>query len=328
MSSANDNVNSVSYVVPVFNSAGNVANMVSAIEEEAKKAGGSYELILVNDGSVDASWNTIKAAAAQYPWVRGVNLTRNYGQHNALLCGIRQAKYEITITLDDDLQTPASEIHKLLAKLRADNLDVVYGVPLVLHHGFLRNAASLLTKFALQQAMGAKTVRNLSAFRAFRTKLRRSFANYHNPFVNIDALLTWGTTKFGMVNVEHHPRTQGRSNYTFAKLVMHAANMVTGFSTLPLQIASVNGFVLMALGTVLLIYVVLRYILLGSPVPGFTFLASIILVFSGAQLLALGIIGEYVGRIYARTMDKPIYQIDSFTSQESSDIELSALQAR
>jgi glycosyltransferase involved in cell wall biosynthesis len=315
---------SITFLVPVYNSAGTLNNVVKAVAKEGLKVGGPFELILVNDGSVDASWNVIKMACAQHSWVKGINMARNFGQHNALLCGIRQAKYEIVITLDDDLQNPVSEIHKLVEKLCSEELHVVYGVPMSLHHGFFRNIASQMTKLVLQQAMGAETARQVSAFRAFKTTVRDGFANYHNPFINIDVLLTWGASKFGRVYVEHHPRAEGKSSYTLAKLITHAVNMVTGFSTLPLQLASINGFVLMALGACLLAYVILRYVLQGSPVPGFPFLASIIIVFSGAQLLALGIIGEYVGRIYARTMDRPPYQIDAMVQGADSDVEARA----
>jgi glycosyltransferase involved in cell wall biosynthesis len=235
---------------------------------------------------------------------------RNYGQHNALLCGIRDARYEVIVTMDDDLQHPPEEIPKLLAKLD-DNYDVVYGTPAHEQHGLWRDLASQVTKLALQNAMGSRTARQVSAFRVCRTELRNAFENYQGPFPSIDVLLTWGTTRLAAVKVRHEPRRGGVSNYTVGKLLRHAFNMMTGFSVLPLQLASVVGFVFSVLGLLVLGYVLGRYLVEGGSVPGFPFLASVIAIFSGAQLFALGIIGEYLARMHFRMMDRPTYTVRS-----------------
>ncbi len=230
---------------------------------------------------------------------------RNYGQHNALLCGIRAAKGEvIVITMDDDLQHPPEVIPDLLATL-AEGYDVVYGAPKEEQHGFFRDLASKITKIALQNAMGADIARSVGAFRALRTQLRDAFANYQSPFVSVDVLLTWGTTRFTAIRVPHEPRTIGKSNYTFRKLLTHALNMMTGFSVRPLQLASLVGFFFSLFGIGVLVVVVGRYLILGYSVPGFPFLASTIAIFSGAQLFALGIIGEYLARMHFRSYGTP-----------------------
>ena len=200
-----------------------------------------YEIVLVNDGSPDHSWKEIQRLAPAYPHVRALDLMRNYGQHNALLAGIRTARHEVIITLDDDLQNPPDEIPKLLAKLN-EGYDVVYGTPLTMQHGLWRNLASRATKLALQSAMGAETAGKVNAFRVFHTQLRDGFA-----------------------------------------------------------------FTLFGLGV--LAYVLGRYLVLGHSVPGFPFLSSIIAIFSGAQLFALGIIGEYLARMHFRMMDRPTYAV-------------------
>jgi undecaprenyl-phosphate 4-deoxy-4-formamido-L-arabinose transferase len=233
---------------------------------------------------------------------------RNYGQHNALLCGIRAARFDTVVTMDDDLQHPPEELFKLLAKLE-EGFDVVYGFPEQQQHGVLRDLASQLTKLALRGSMGVETARHVSAFRAFRTKARDAFAGYHSPFVSIDVVLTWATTRFAAVKVRHDPRSLGVSNYTFRKLFTHAMNMMTGFSTVPLQLANFLGFTCTAFGGLILLYVVARYLVYGTTVPGFTFLASIIAIFSGAQLVALGIMGEYMARMHFRTMERPTYAV-------------------
>src|SRR5262249_16810963 len=157
------------------------------------------------------------------------------------------------------------------------------GAPLEEAHGFLRNAASKITKAALRTAMGAVTAKHVSAFRAFRTNLRDAFRTYDGPCVSIDVLLTWGTTRFSFVRVRNDERTIGNSNYTVKKLVVHALNMMTGFSTLPLKLASFVGFAFILFGAAVLLYVIVRYFIAGSAQPGFPFLASIIAIFSGAQ---------------------------------------------
>src|SRR5208283_2234323 len=233
---------------------------------------------------------------------------RNYRQHNAVLCGIRLARYDTIVTIDDDLQHPPEEIPKLLERL-AQGYDVVYGTPMNERHGLWRDAASRITKVALQSAMGADIARSVSAFRAMRTELRDAFVAYCGPFVSIDTLLTWGTTNFTSVPVRSDARFSGRSNYTLRKLVVHAFNMMTGFSTVPLQFASWIGFAFTAVGFCVLLYVIGRFLIHGGSVPGFPFLASIVALFSGAQLFSLGIIGEYLARVHFRVMDKPPYVV-------------------
>lgn len=305
----------LSIVIPVYNSEPILPNLIHCLKDECEKIGHPFEVILVNDASIDKSWAAIRELSGQHAWIRGINLLRNFGQHNALLCGIRAARYNRIVTLDDDLQNPPDQIPKLLAKID-EGYDVVYGTPLEGQHGVLRNFASAITKLALRSAMDAQTARNVSAYRAFRTDIRRGFAEYRSPSVSIDVLLAWGTNRFASVPVRHDPRKTGRSNYTFGKLLAHAANMMTGFSTLPLQFASVVGFVFTLFGVVVLGYVLFSYLVYGRAVPGFAFLASLIVIFSGAQMFALGIIGEYLARMHFRTMERPAYVVAETTGAD------------
>jgi len=308
-------VNSVSVIIPVYNSADILPELVRQLHDQLPTMTASYEIILVNDGSADRSWEVISRLSTEYPELRGISMMRNYGQHNALLCGIRAARNEIVVTMDDDLQHPPAEIPRLLTKLM-EGFDVVYGFPQKEEHGLLRSMASQMTKIALQRSMGAETARKISAFRAFPCQLRAAFTDYRSPFVSIDVLLTWGATRFTAISVRHSPRKSGVSNYTFMKLLTHAFNMMTGFSVVPLQVASFLGFACALLGLLILIYVVGRYLLLGYSVPGFPFLASIISIFSGAQLLAIGIIGEYLARMHFRMMERPTYAVKEAIGRE------------
>jgi glycosyltransferase involved in cell wall biosynthesis len=305
----------LSVVIPVYRSETILPELVRRLEPVLTAIADSFELVLINDSSPDSSWDVICGLAQQYSWIRPINLMRNYGQHNALLCGIRATRYDVIITMDDDLQHPPEEIPKLLARLR-DGYDVVYGTPEQEQHGFGRDLASWVTKIALQNVMGAEIARKVSAFRAFRAEVAKAFVHYRGAFVSIDVLLTWGTNRFRLTTVRHEERKAGVSGYTVRKLVTHAMNMMTGFSTVPLQFASLVGFGFTLFGMGVLAYVVGRFLLLGGSVPGFPFLASIIALFSGAQLFALGIIGEYLARMHFRMMERPSYVV-----RESVDME-------
>ncbi len=299
---------SVSIIVPVYNSESTLEELVRRLGAALDGCAGDLEIVLVNDGSRDASWAKIRELAESDPRVHGINLMRNYGQHNALLAGIRAARREICVTIDDDLQNPPEEIPKLLTELDK-GFDVVYGTPEAERHGLMRDLASQITKVALQGSMGVDMARRVSAFRVFRTRLRDAFTQYRASTISIDVLLTWATTRFASVSVRHEVRSEGESNYTFRKLVAHALNMLTGYSVLPLQLASLMGVAFSLIGMFVLVFVVGRFLLQGSSVPGFPFLASTIAIFSGAQLLALGVIGEYLARMHFRMMDRPAYMI-------------------
>jgi undecaprenyl-phosphate 4-deoxy-4-formamido-L-arabinose transferase len=226
------------------------------------------------------------------------------------------AAYDVIVTMDDDLQHPPEEIPKLLATLE-QGWDLVYGKPAKVRQSPWRNLASTLVRKALAGAIGRRPASFVSAFRVFRTSIRQVFADYHGPFVSIDVLLSWGTSRVTGLPVKHAPRRSGASSYTFWKLLGHAADMMTGFSSWPLRFASFVGFGLTLFGVGVLVYVIGRFLIVGRSVPGFPFLASIIAIFSGAQLFALGIIGEYLLRMHFRSMERPVYVVRETTSRES-----------
>ena len=299
-------------VVPVFNAEESLHELVSRLRPVLSGLSADYELVLVNDGSEDGSWKTITDLANENGWIRGIDLMRNYGQQNAALCGIRMARHDIVVTLDDDLQHPPEEIPKLVQKL-TEGYDVVYGTPEKKQHGFWRRLASLTARRALRSAFGSDIVFSMSAYRAFRTKTRDAFERYHGPLVSIDVLLTWASTRLTSVKVRHDRRIFGESGYTVRKLFSVAMTMITGFSTVPLRFASLAGFAFTIFGFLVLVDVVVGYFISGGNLPGFAFLASIISIFAGVQLFALGVIGEYLAQMYFRTMDRPVYTIRTTT---------------
>src|SRR5262245_29570516 len=191
---------SISVVVPVYRSETLLRALVDRLGPVLAAQASERELIFVDDSSPDGSWKLVRDLAGEHAWIRGIRLMRNYGQHSALLCGIRAARHELVVTMDDDLQHPPEEIPKLLAEV-GESCDVVYGTPEREQHGLARDLASQIAKLVLQGAMGAETARQVSAFRAFRTELREAFSTYRGQFVSVDVLLTWATTRFRAVRV-------------------------------------------------------------------------------------------------------------------------------
>ena len=306
-----------SVVIPVYNGELTITSLVQRLGQVLPTLADSYEVILVNDGSRDGSWDVIARLSREFSWVLGIDLMRNYGQHNATLCGIRAARYEVIVTMDDDLQHLPEQIHCLLEKLE-EGYDVVYGVPRKRPHSWWRNLASVLTKLVVSATIGVKTVKDISPFRAFRTQLRQAFASYNNPDVMIDVLLSWDTTRFAAVPVDEQPRAIGQSNYTLGRLIRMSLLYLTNFSTKPLRFANIVGFFFTLVGFVGFVYVVVIYFTVGS-VPGFPFLASVVMIFSGVQLFALGIIGEYLARVFERTTGRLPYSIARNTPEMSTE---------
>lgn len=305
----------ISVIVPVYQAMDTLDELVRGLEVEIPKINPNFEVILVDDGSLDSSWEVILKLAKELPFVHGIQLMRNYGQHNATLCGVRNARYAITLTMDDDLQHGPSEVGKLFAELKS-GYDVVYGAPRRQTQGYLRNLVTRHTKRFLAWVMGVPSIRNISAFRVFRTDLRKAFETFSGPNLILDVLLSWGTGRFSSVYVDESPRLTGKSNYNFFMLVQQALLILVGFSTVPLRFASYLGFLMTLFGLGVFIYVLVLYFAEGS-LPGFPFLASIISLFGGVQLFTLGIFGEYLARVFNRSMDKPPYVINKTSGQES-----------
>lgn len=298
----------ISVVVPVYKSAQTLPDLVHRIEATLSGEW-TYEVILVDDGSGPDTWTTVVQLCVTDPSVRGVRLSRNYGQHSALVAGIRAASHSVLVTIDDDLQNPPEEIPRMVDALLNSPLDVVYGVPENTNQSLSRRLAGRVTRLALGHGLGIDSAIDVSSFRCFHTVSRDAFNGELGTNVSLDALLTWGNSRFGNIRVRHDPRLVGKSNYSFRKLLSFAIDTATGYSTVPLQAASLLGIATATLGFLLLVWVVGRPLLTGETVPGFPFLASAIAFFSGVQLLTLGIIGEYLSRVHFRIMRKPTYVV-------------------
>jgi len=300
-------------VVPVYGDGTALDELAARAVATLDAPGRTWELIFVNDGSPPETWRLIERLSDKYPAVRGINLRRNFGQQNALLAGICASRGCVIVTLDDDLQHPPEQVPRLVGALE-DDVDVVYGSAIVSQHGRWRTLGARVVRTALQAALGARAGRHVTAFRAFRGELRELFANHHGPHVSIDVLLNWATSRVAAVSVPHEPRRHGRSQYRAGPLLALATSMVMGFSAWPLRLTTLIGGAVTGVGALLLAYVVGRYVVSPAGVPGVLLLASILALFSGAQLLALGIVGEYLARIYFRSLHRPPYVIESITA--------------
>ncbi|MEQ4717337.1 glycosyltransferase family 2 protein [Nonomuraea sp. B19D2] len=300
---------SVSVVIPCYRSARTLPTLVPRLVSVLRDLGVPYEVILVVDGSPDDTWDTAASLARRTQGVRAIHLSRNYGQHNALVAGIREAQLDVVVTMDDDLQHLPEEVPRLLAAMEGDRLDLVYGVPHVEEHGFLRSLASRSVKAGMSAALGIGTARKISAFRAFSTHLRAGFEELSGPHASLDVALSWATTRVGSLRVRMDHREHGRSNYSLRLLIRHAANMVLGYSTAPLRVASYLGFLVGTFGLLLGGAVLWRFATGGTAVAGFTTIASMVALFSAAQLISIGVLGEYIGRIHGSGMGRPTYVV-------------------
>jgi glycosyltransferase involved in cell wall biosynthesis len=299
----------VSVVIPCYATGIRIERLVSSIESSmAQIPSTTFEIVFVVDGSPDDTWDFVVSACKSNKNVHGINLMRNFGQHAALLAGIRKATGNYIITMDDDFQHDPNDIPKLLSALTSD-YDLIYGVSSIEEHSFLRNAASKTFKWIAEHFLGLQDARNITAFRAFRRELASGFYQTEDPFAPLDVLLSWTTTKIGAQKVEMREREDGVSGYSFRKLVSHALNAVTGYSTKPLRMVTYLGLVTFSVSLFFLVNLVLRYLAGDITVAGYPSLAIMIALFSGTQLLSLGVMGEYLGRLHIRSMGKPRYVI-------------------
>ncbi len=296
-----------SIVIPVYGGRGAINAVVRDVLNIFAESGAS-EVILVDDASPDNAWEVLQELHRQYPErVRIIQLMRNFGQHNAIMCGLRHARGDIIVTMDDDGQHPPEEIPRLLEALEQTGADVVYGVPRNRQHAWWRNLGSFLVVRFFQAALKTKVVP--SAFRAMRREVAEAICRYPYHFTHIDGLIVWNTTRIAQVEVEHRPRLSGRSSYSWGKLLTLALNVFTNFSLLPLQVASVVGGLAAVAGLGLGIMYLVLYLLGYIQVPGYASTIVAILVLGGLQLLATGIIGEYVGRVHLNLNQQPQYTV-------------------
>lgn len=293
----------LSIVIPLFNAALTLPALYR--ELSVLEIAGGLELILVNDGSRDETEAiALKLTRESRIPITFLSLSRNFGEHNAVLAGLRASSGRYVVTMDDDLQNPPSEVLKLLAIAESEQREVVYAIYGRKEHAWWRNLGSTLTNFIADYVVEKPRKLYLSSFRCMTRLVADEVAKSRNPYPYIDGLIFQITQNAGVARVRHVEREQGRSGYTLRKLIRLWMSMLVNFSVLPLRLMTFAGMITSALGFLAVIEVVLEHLLKKNP-TGWSSLMAAILLLSGTQLLLLGIMGEYVGRIYLGLSDKP-----------------------
>ena len=314
-------VDGVSIVVPVYKSTESVRELCDGLSRVMPSTCNAFEVVLVDDGnSYDVS-SYLDVLVNDHSFVKVIHLSKNFGQHNALLAGVHKAQFPVIVTMDDDLQHAPTDVPAMLQALDA-NTDIVYGVPIEQPHGWIRGMLSKTVKRIISDTSSAKHIGYHSAFRVFRKSLVPCVENFRQSSVNMDQILSWASNRVARVEVVHNPRKYGESNYTSSRLIKHAMYLILNFTTWPLRLSSILGVISCCVSLLILIYVVVQRLLTGATVPGFAFLASSVSFFGGIQLLSIGVIGEYIAQIFTRTSDQPTFAIRNIvnTDLRTSDI--------
>ncbi len=301
----------VSIVVPVYGGASALSELRERLAAAMQDAGLVHELILVDDRGQAEAWPRISELAECFPEVIGLRLSRNFGQHAATICGIEQARGAWIITMDDDLEHPPEAIVSLLDATSPEH-PLVYGVFARRTHAGYRNLSSEVMRRTLKRAFPDLN-EDYSSFRAIHAPLARRLPEFGLSRPYIDGMLSWLTSSVRTVEVAHGARTHGESTYTMRKLISHAVNIFVTFSHLPLRIASYSGAALALASFLYLAYVLVAYLTGSVTNPGYTSLMSVILFACGIQLLILGVLGEYVGRLMGAAYRKPVYLVEART---------------
>ncbi|MDE1903508.1 MAG: glycosyltransferase family 2 protein [Alphaproteobacteria bacterium] len=294
----------LSIVIPVYNGAQTIEALVAALQ--ALAVPGGHEIVLVNDGSPDNSLEICRGLVARTSVpITLVDLARNFGEHNAVMAGLREARGAHIITMDDDLQNPPSEVLRLLEHAQRGGADVVYAKPLEKHHAGWRNLGSRFTNRIADLVLDKPKGLYLSSFRCISAFAAQQAIAYEGPFPYVDGLLLQVTQRIDSLAVEHLPRPHGHSNYTLRRLIRLWLNMFVNFSVMPLRLSTVTGIGLSILGMVGAAWAAVSALFLEKTPPGWASLTVAVMLLSGVQLLILGLVGEYLGRLYLTVNRRP-----------------------
>lgn len=300
------NTPELSIVIPVFNSAGTLEDLCAGIDKAVQHL--SYEVILVDDGSKDNSWEKIEALKAKYPdKIKGIRLSKNFGQHNAIICGFTFVRGNMVITMDDDLQHPPAEIPKLIEKMKSSQADVVYGKYTVKHHSRIRNVGGNIARSTSKTYVGNVGIG--SSFRIMKRSIVDQVTEHKNQaHLFIDEILHWYTARFEQVEVEHHERKEGKSGYTFFRLVAIFFDTMVNYTAIPLKLMTWIGL-FSSLVTFFMGIIFIYRKLVHDVRPGFTAEIVAILFSTSLLMFCMGIIGQYLYKIYHMQSRRPSYSI-------------------
>jgi len=298
-----------SIVVPVYRSKRTLKEICRRIVATFEKMGKVFEIIFVDDFSNDGSWRTLKDLKSVYPEkVRIIKLAKNFGQHNATLCGLHHGNGQTVITIDDDLQHLPEEIPALIERFNQTGADVVYGIPRDKQHSLFRKTGSRFIKFLARQSRSRAG--EGSSFRLISKRICQKFRAHHQPFIFIDEILNWYTDSIEFVPVEHKRRESGESGYSVLKLIFLTGNLIIFYTTIPLKILTYIGLTSSVITFLLGLSFIIIKIFFNVPVQGFTAIIVTILFSTSIILLCFGVVGEYLSRLALVVNSKPLYSIE------------------
>lgn len=297
----------LSVVIPVYRSKDTLKELLHRIVESFSNSMVEIEVLMVEDCGRDGSWDAIEALAADQPALRGIRLSRNFGQHAATICGMAMARGHWVATIDDDLEQPPEKLPELLEKAM-EGYDLVYGVYPERTHAAWRNITSHLARVLLKLAIPTLND-TYTSMRVIRGDLARELKRFESPFPFVDGYLSWLTSFCACVEINHQSRPAGQSNYTFDKLFAHTLNIFVTFSDAPIKLATNAGLFFSLVGFSALAVVLIGRLVGAITAVGYASVMAAILAVGGIQLLVLGIFGEYIGRINFKTSRKPLYLV-------------------
>jgi len=300
-----------SIVCPVYRSAATLADLHRRLTAVLVSLGEEYEILFVEDCGGDDSWRLIQEIASRDEHVRGIQLSRNFGQHAATICGFAHSRGQWVATLDDDLEQAPESLPDLYKKA-LEGHDLVYGVYAARSHIAWRNVTSNIARWLFNKAIPSLN-HAYTSFRVIRGDIARTLTQFDSPFPFVDGYLSWLTNRYATVEVHHGSRMHGASNYTLRKLITHTINIFVTFSDLPLRVATWIGLTAFLVGMTWLTVIVGRYLIGGISVSGYASIMAGIILFGGVQLLVLGIFGEYLGRMNFKSSRKPLFLVGQTT---------------
>lgn len=307
----------ISFVIPCYRSEKTISAVVEEIRNKMKELSKySYEVILVNDCSPDNTFEKIKSIAKEFDNVIAIDLAKNFGQHSAIMAGFSKVSGNIIVCLDDDGQTPANEVDKLLAKIE-EGYDVVYAEYGNKQHSAFRNWGSNLNKKMTEILLGKPKELFISSYFAATRMIVEEIKRYNNPYPYLAGLVLRTTKSVCNVSVTHRQRMEGESGYSLRKLIGLWVNGFTAFSVLPLRMATYSGMLVALIGFIFAIWTVIHKIISPEVAVGWSSTFSVILVIGGMILFVLGMIGEYIGRIYISLNNSPQYVIREIVGKEA-----------
>lgn len=300
-----------SVVIPVYRASETLDELYQRLRKSLETITSNFEVLLVEDCGGDNSWKIIERLAKIDKRVRGIQLSRNFGQHAATICGFAHARGKWVVTLDDDLEQAPESLPEIYAKAE-EGFDLVYGVFSERTHTGWRNLTSNIARWLFNKAIPSLN-HEYTSYRLIRGDIARAVSQFDSPYPFVDGYLSWLTNRYSTVEIPHYKRSHGVSNYTFRKLIIHTINIFVTFSDLPLRFATWIGLTFFVIGMTWLSLILIGRIFGWITVTGFASIMAAIVFFGGIQFLILGIFGEYLGRINFKSSHKPLYLVRQST---------------